>query len=75
MRNQVVFVFFLVFLFTLSCNRPLDKEFATIDVLLTSHPDSALLRLNQIRPEMLVNKQEHARYALLLNEAYDKNYY
>lgn len=75
MRNQVVFVLFLVFLFTLSCNRPLDKEFATIDVLLTSHPDSALLRLNQIRPEMLVNKQEHARFALLLNEAYDKNYY
>ena len=42
--------------------------------LMNERPDSSLLLLSGIDQNNLKSKKEHARFALLLSQAYDKNY-
>lgn len=56
-----------------SCSR----EMGIMDLaeeLMNERPDSSLLLLSGIDQNNLKSKKEHARFALLLSQAYDKNY-
>lgn len=50
------------------------KTLQDVETYIEEHADSALLTLQNIRPEYLVNKEEKAKHALLLSMAMDKNY-
>ena len=45
-----------------------------VETFIESHPDSALSVLENIDTQELLNKEERAKYALLLSMALDKNY-
>lgn len=46
----------------------------TVDSLMQSHPDSALSILERIGHPQKMSSADRAYYALLLTQAYDKNY-
>ena len=58
------------------CNRhsEADSRMDKAESLMVSKPDSALMILDSITPEMLSGKKVKARYALLKSMALDKNY-
>lgn len=51
-----------------------DSRMDKAESLMVSKPDSALMVLDSITPEMLSGKKSKARYALLKSMALDKNY-
>lgn len=58
-----------------NCSNQRQKE--TLDraeSLMEAHPDSALIILEGIKKSELASKKEHARYALLMSMALDKNF-
>lgn len=59
-----------------SCDRhsPAWEKLKEVETYIEEHADSALLVLQDIRPENLANKEEKAKHALLLSMAMDKNY-
>ena len=59
-----------------SCDRhsPAWEKLQEVETYIEEHADSALLVLQDIRPENLANKEEKAKHALLLSMAMDKNY-
>ncbi len=65
---------FLFSLFLASCERDIHSKLTEAERLLSTAPDSALLLLDQIKPEELNVKKEAARYAVLTSMALDKNY-
>ena len=50
------------------------EKLQEVETYIEEHADSALLVLQDIRPENLSNKEEKAKHALLLSMAMDKNY-
>lgn len=59
-----------------SCTRH-SQEWETlqeVETYIETYADSALVTLQNIRPESLANKEEKAKHALLLSMAMDKNY-
>ena len=67
----------LTLLFTLlcgSCSTPhMEEQWNTIDGLMNDRPDSALTLLQAIDPKPL-SRSDRAHHALLLSQAFDKNY-
>lgn len=78
MKN-ILYVLLLIGVGFISCiPRPTnsqDKILAYADTLIRkSYYDSALQILGSVSPESLYTPASQARYALLLTQAYDKNY-
>lgn len=61
-----------------ACNRTADNETAdllkNVESYISDRPDSALVVLQSINKEALSSKELKARHALLLSQAFDKNY-
>lgn len=73
MRN-LLYAIFIIMALLCSCHR--DPVWQTLDVaesIMEEHPDSALEILSVIEGHYLKGETQ-ARYALLLSQAYDKNY-
>ncbi len=69
----------LILIFTLTLlgcneNNNISNIFLKAEQLMDVHPDSALLLLQDVESRNLVTKEGKARHALLLSQAYDKNY-
>lgn len=56
-----------------SCSQEM-KKMDLAEALMNQRPDSSYLLLSEINPSNLKWNKEQARYALLLSQAYDKNY-
>lgn len=58
-----------------SCTRHSQEwdKLQEVETYIETHADSALVTLQNIRPENLANKEEKAKHALLLSMAMDKN--
>jgi pentatricopeptide repeat protein len=50
------------------------EKLQDVETYIVTNADSALVTLQNIQPESLINKEEKAKYALLLSMAMDKNY-
>lgn len=50
------------------------EKLQNVETYIVTNADSALVTLQNIQPESLINKEEKAKYALLLSMAMDKNY-
>ena len=60
---------------TISCSGTKEQEtLNSAEMLMESHPDSALIILSTIDKEQLSDKSQKAKYALLMSMALDKNY-
>lgn len=73
----IVIIFLSVILFMAVCcdrHSEADSRMDKAEGLMVSKPDSALMILDSITPEMLSGKKVKARYALLKSMALDKNY-
>lgn len=59
-----------------SCTRHSQEweELQDVETYIVTNADSALMTLQNIQPESLINKEEKAKHALLLSMAMDKNY-
>ena len=59
-----------------SCTRHSQEweELQDVETYIVTNADSALVTLQNIQPESLINKEEKAKHALLLSMAMDKNY-
>lgn len=64
---------FICLLLVASCNSPHANDLNRAELIMDDQPDSALLILSRIKTPLPTKKQE-AKYALLLSQAYDKNY-
>lgn len=76
MRDR--FLYFIVLsigFLCLSCNKGRIIDFQTIDNLLVTQPDSALVLLSEIDKREINNRERQAKFALMLSEAYDKTYH
>ena len=75
--RYIILLFLSMFLLmAVCCDRhgEADSRMDKAENLMVSKPDSALMILDSITPEMLSGKREKARYALLKSMALDKNY-
>ena len=60
---------------TISCSGTKEQETLNrAEMLMESHPDSALTILSTIDKEQLSDNRQKAKYALLMSMALDKNY-
>lgn len=60
---------------TISCSGTKEQETLNrAEALMESHPDSALIILSTIDKGQLSDKNQKAKYALLMSMALDKNY-
>lgn len=50
------------------------EKLQDVETYIVTNADSALVTLQNIQPESLINKEEKAKHALLLSMAMDKNY-
>ena len=57
-----------------SSHSPEWEKLQDVETYIETHADSALTVLQNIRQSSLINKEEKAKYALLLSMAMDKNY-
>ena len=75
MKTYYIYIIGLIF-FIASCTRhsPEWQKLQDVETYIETHADSALVTLQNIQPENLANKEEKAKYALLLSMAMDKNY-
>lgn len=55
-------------------NPATEMTLAQVDSLMSFRPDSALILLEQITPKKVRGAEQRAYHALLLSQAYDKNY-
>lgn len=73
MRNLIVYIFSALILLS-GCSDPsVNRQLETAEAVMEQHPDSALTILQAIDGSRLRGEQR-ARHALLLSQAYDKNY-
>ena len=68
-----LFQLFTFFVLIAACSSPLSNQLMQVEQLMDDRPDSTLLILSKIEGPFLSEKDE-AKYALLLSQAYDKNY-
>ena len=74
-RTLFIHVLILLTCCIISCtNHKFEEELDHAESLMETHPDSALIHLNQIKKSKLVSKKELARYSLLMSMALDKNF-
>lgn len=67
----------VIFVFAAGCDHKSDSiqtDLDTAELLMESHPDSALSILNSIHTSSITSQSQLARYALLKSMALDKNY-
>ena len=76
MSNQWKYLFGLLFLFLLACNRAGEHEalFRLVESVVAERPDSAMVLLKRVENPALLSREEMARYYLLWTEAADKAY-
>ena len=76
MSNQWKYLFGLLFLLFLSCNRAGEHEalFRLLESVVAERPDSAMVLLKRVENPALLSHEEMARYYLLWTEAADKAY-
>ena len=74
--NQWKYLFGLLLLFLLSCNRAGEYEalFKQVENVVNERPDSALALLERVENPALLSNEDMARYYLLWTEAADKAY-
>ena len=69
------FIIFIVIIALFSaCQEESTLRLNTVDTLLVTNPDSALIVISSINPDELKTAKEKAKYALLMSAALDKNY-
>ena len=75
MKTYYIYIITII-LCLASCTRhsPEWETLQEVETYIETHADSALVTLQNIRPENLANKEEKAKHALLLSMAMDKNY-
>ena len=75
MKAYYIYIITLI-LCLVSCDRHSQewKTLQDVETYIETHADSALVTLQNIRPESLASKEEKAKHALLLSMAMDKNY-
>lgn len=74
-HNTLVLMLLLLACSTISCSRAKEQEtLNSAEMLMESHPDSALIILSTIDKGQLSDKSQKAKYALLMSMALDKNY-
>lgn len=69
-----VVIIIAISLFGCSESSKVNDIFSKAEQLMDTYPDSALLLLQDVESRNLVTKEGKARHALLLSQAYDKNY-
>jgi len=78
MRNHIIPLYFTLLSLTycaVSCSAPQGQEMLNhAESLIETHPDSALTILTEIDKDNLTDREQQARYALLMSMALDKNY-
>ena len=77
MKNILTVILTILITFAIcGCNenRDVREIFYRAEQLMDTYPDSALLLLQDVESRNLVTKEGKARHALLLSQAYDKNY-
>lgn len=74
MRNILCFI--VVFIVVAGCSedKALRHRLEQAEALMDSRPDSSLVLLDSINPDMLGSDENRALYALLYSQARDKNY-
>ena len=77
MKHRIVLYLFLVAIlcmFSCSWHTAHWETLTQVETFIEAQPDSALAALQRIDEQELLNKEERAKYALLLSMALDKNY-
>ena len=76
MMNQWKYLFGLLLLLLLACNRAGEHEalFRQVESVMNKRPDSAMVLLKRVENPALLSREEMARYYLLWTEAADKAY-
>lgn len=76
MKEKITIFIFAWILVLASCSerKETDASLDRAEQMMSQHPDSSLMILNNIRPTELRNERQRALYALLLTQARDKNY-
>ena len=74
--NQWKYLFGLLLLFLLACNRAGEHEalFRQVESVVAERPDRAMVLLKRVENPALLSREEMARYYLLWTEAADKAY-
>lgn len=72
--KQILLISTLFILFSSCCNSPIYQDLQEIEEMMETHPDSALSLLQAIDTEAVTTDRSRALHALLLSQAYDKNY-
>lgn len=75
-RKTIIPIIILITIAICGCyeKRAISDTFSRAEQLMNTHPDSALLLLKDIESKNLATNEGKARHALLLSQAYDKNY-
>lgn len=68
-----LFQLFTFFILITACSSPLSKQLKQVEQLMDERADSALFILRKIKGPFL-SEREEAKYALLISQAFDKNY-
>ena len=75
LHNILVLMLLSLACSTISCSGTKEQETLNrAEALMESHPDSALIILSTIDKGQLSDKNQKAKYALLMSMALDKNY-
>lgn len=74
MRNIFLVIAILLVVAGCSGNKALRHRLEQAEALMDSRPDSSLILLDSINPDMLGSDENRAFYALLYSQARDKNY-
>ncbi len=78
MRNDIITLYFILLSLAgcaVSCSTSQGQEMLShAESLMETHPDSALTILTGVDKESLTDREQQARYALLMSMALDKNY-
>lgn len=72
--KKLLILFFLLIV-VVACSSPeVDERLATVEAIMSEHPDSALMMLDSLDQSQLSSDRQRALYALLYSQALDKNY-
>ncbi len=72
--HQYLIVFLILCLVSCSYRSEMSEKLSAVESIMEEHPDSALQVLKDIDTLQLKSRKDKALYALLLSQAWDKNY-